>query len=1066
MAAASNTNALVSIVVPRLLLFLQLGALALPAAGDFADVNSILRDVAVRLPDVPTMGGSGYSIDLTEVVCTDIYIEDAHLASRSVGLLPNSGGSSAGVASSGVELQWSIEGLAFNCQAKYKYKGLLGIVNRGDVYLYSRDNKVVSTATVRSLLTGSPSPPTEISMNSCLPTVEIVDVDFDNGGFVGWVLDAIEGLLRTAMELVASDKICEELQAFLEVNTKDLLEYIAGENGLEPYLLPGAAALSRDPEQLEEDFVERLKLTPSIATDSSTTKATGATELPATTELLSFSKQDTSSGRWMNELIQKGVFASNEMVSIESDNDAVGPATEKDELQVNQWLREFVLEEDGAMVLTASSVGPDGFPRDGVLYDAEDVVTHTTIVLDRVKLLGLDTLTHFSPFEVAGNYTLETYLAWKYLALEVDVTATVRPSTRPDSVIETEGTSTQVKIVEQVKLMLGVDGLTAGASLMAALNQTALENNVRLGSLLRSNTAAIDCLLSTVVDLEFSTLSVEVTNDVLTPSIEGLVSPGLDRLFSEAMDASFLMYERVLMEAAPVYFQNELRPMLTQRILHEYLLQRPPTTGERGTVGSVTQNSNSRTCIPWTSNEVDDDKPIDFRDLLLTAEDATDLGGSGSAAYGNLFSSMIMPYINEEVLDPDTFNTQWIRKMTKEQSGKEGVLEFKDVYRYLNVSSTSPLYDKLDFRISKITVSNIDTIAAPLEFMQPTNQGNVLSNQLAMHSVTDDAGRFRFLNVTLQVYMGIEGDKSPLQMTNVVDFSISVPASTFSVEILADLKERSLLEFPLKDLVNPHCWLAAFGSDREDDEVEAESLKSIEIESLSFNILTFYLDSVCISATSPGCGSISDVIYELEDAAFATSFRKPIIDLVEDVVLSLWDALDVSELIKQAHKFCPHSDKFEASAPEPTVEMPNLSGVSRNSSQTILALGIVGLQTAIIVSAKNHLLLADNKPLVPNDQSPSAKSETMPFPEGSEIIDWNNLSDLGSWVDIAFDEFRNYLSKSVVASTESSNEVLSRDLASDMTLQINTMLREYILDKSRSLEYELKDLSFMAFGTI
>ena len=184
----------------RLLLFLQLSAWAKPA-DEFADVNAILANVAVKMPSVPTMESGGYSIDLTDVVCRDVSIRDASLTSRSLGLV---GGSA-----SGIRLQWSIEGLAFECDANYKYTGLLGIVNRGDVYLYSRDNRAVTTATVSAPLTGSPQPPTEVTMDSCNPEVQIVDIDFENGGFLGWVLDAIEGLMRTTMENIASDKICK-----------------------------------------------------------------------------------------------------------------------------------------------------------------------------------------------------------------------------------------------------------------------------------------------------------------------------------------------------------------------------------------------------------------------------------------------------------------------------------------------------------------------------------------------------------------------------------------------------------------------------------------------------------------------------------------------------------------------------------------------------------------------------------------------------------------------------------------------------------------------------------------
>jgi len=1031
----------------RLLLLLHLSVVARPI-DDFAEVNSIIRDVIVKLPEVPTIASTGYSIDLTNVICRNFSIRDASLTSRSVGLVRES--------FSGVQLELSIEGLSFDCDAAYRYKGLLGMSNRGDVYLYSRDNQATTIATVSTPLSGSPQPPTMIAMNSCIPEVEIVDIDFDNGGLIGWILDAIEGLLRTTMENIASKKICEELQTFLEVNTKDLLEYIAGEKVLQPYLPTSTTntAATIDPLQYENKFLQKLTID-----ESSSAKETWATtSTSTTTELLNFQEQDTSTGRWINELIRKGVKSSNEIIL------SLSNGVPQEELQVNQWLRNFALEDDsGALVLTSSSSSHNGFPGGGILYDGEDLVTHTTIILDRVKLLGLDTLMKFSPLEAIGKYTLETNLAWRYLALEVDVCVTVRPSTRQDSVIETTTGSSATEIVEKVKMILGVDGLMAGASLMIALNQTALENSIELGSLLKSRQAAADCFLSTILDLEFATLSLEVTNDILTPSIEGLVSPGLDRLVSEGMDASFLLYKKILLEAAPIYFQDKLRPMLTQKLLHEYILSYNQVISDDFYKGG----KNTRKCLPWRTSEADvedSNKTVDFRDLLLPIETAVALGGSGSASYGDLFSTTLVPYINEELLDTDTLNAQLIPTVTKEQSGKEGVLEFNDVFQYLDASSSSPLYDTLNFQISKITISNLDTVQGPLELMQPTDSSNVLWNRFALNAVADPLNNgLRFLNITFRMNLGIDGDDSPLLMTNEVDFSLSIPSTSFSVGILANLKEKSLLQFPLKNIANPYCWFAALGSPTENnEEVKADSTEDLAISSLSFSLSTFYMASTCVSASSPGCDSISEVIDHLEDADLALSFRGSIINTVLDITTSFLEGLDITGTIKESATHCPHSEFYDPEAIVSPLEIPNSSGISKNSSETILALGIIGLQTAIIVSSKNHILL--NRELPTTDiQSTIASSVLTPISEESGIIDWTNLTgQFGSWTDALFGEFRNSLSRDTILSSGDAN--LTRKLTPETTPWVNILLRNYLLDDFGYLEFNLKDLSFTVQG--
>jgi hypothetical protein len=326
-----------------------------------------------------------------------------------------------------------------------------------------------------------------------------------------------------------------------------------------------------------------------------------------------------------------------------------------------------------------------------------------------------------------------------------------------------------------------------------------------------------------------------------------------------------------------------------------------------------------------------------------------------------------------------------------------------------------------------------------------------------MNAVSDGTD-IRYLNVTFRIYLGIDGDASPIQMENEVDFSVSIPSTGFSFAILADLNEKSLLEFPLKDVSNPYCWLAALGNPTNND----ESSEDLAISDLYFFLSTFYLNNQCISASSPGCDSISEVIDYLGDAGLASLFRSPIIGLVENLVLSFWDALDVKGMVNDAPKHCPHSKNYDPQETEMPLEIPNLSGMSKNSSETILALGIIGLQTAIVVSAKNHLLF-DQQLSTPDDQSLPASSAVSLFPEGKGIIDWTNLTgQLGSWGDVLFDEFRESLSGKV--DTLGDNVFLDRNLSGESLPRVNAILRDYVLDDSGYLELELEDISFTTLG--
>ncbi|KAL3918291.1 MAG: hypothetical protein SGILL_004308, partial [Bacillariaceae sp.] len=488
---------------------------------DFAELNTILSSVVVEIPEnPPPFSSGGITMDLYNIVCKDLRLGDAVLSSRRID-------------SRSIELQISLAELDFACTSRYNYKGALGVGGRGDVMVATRSNRAVATATVSAV--DAISPPTNVVMDSCNPTIEIVDIDFTNGGIISWVLDMIEGLLRDTMERLAEKTICTELQQVLQGQTKDFLGF--AKDTIEEYTIADAAIsdealLSRE-KQLEESIVEKENV-----------------------RLLNLQDQETQFGKWVNQLLEQGVRLFNTLVPSLSGGS---------ELQVNQLLRQYILDSSGALVLDQSDNGL-------VVFEGHDVITQTTITVDRVKLIGLDTLTKFDPFEVVagGKYTLKTALAWEYLALEIEATVTIRPSTLPDSIIVDNGSNTQ-PVVEKVNGFVGIRDLVASTSLLAAIDQSLLES-LRIGSLLSTEHIA-NCVLSIVRNLELTSMTLEAT-DVLSPSITGLLSPGIDRVLSSAIDSAFLMYESNMLKAAPAYFQQAIRPMLNERLINDFVMNR------------------------------------------------------------------------------------------------------------------------------------------------------------------------------------------------------------------------------------------------------------------------------------------------------------------------------------------------------------------------------------------------------------------------------------------------------------------------------------------------------------
>jgi hypothetical protein len=325
----------------------------------------------------------------------------------------------------------------------------------------------------------------------------------------------------------------------------------------------------------------------------------------------------------------------------------------------------------------------------------------------------------------------------------------------------------------------------------------------------------------------------------------------------------------------------------------------------------------------------------------------------------------------------------------------------------------------------------VDTVAAPFELMGPKDW-NRLYNTITL----DSENSSKDLTVTLTVELAIGGDDSPLRMKNQVDLSVTLPSTTVSLEILASMRESSLLNFPLSDTTNVFCWLAALESwspELNDSVANQRSnrVQRLYLSSQSFYVSSFFLDSSCVACSSPGGNAISEVFYELEQAGFAFNFKDQVINLVEEMRWGFWNDFDVDQLLDDAPKYCPHHPEYDPEAKASTHSWPSVDRVSNDFVETIVGIRLIALQSSLIVSAKNQLLLPGNAEGSRGLQSPLLSEDVW-------LVDWTNLSsDFGGWVDFVFEELRKYLAEPVKESIERNEQV---------TIRANSLLRDFVLD--------------------
>jgi hypothetical protein len=188
------------------------------------------------------------------------------------------------------------------------------------------------------------------------------------------------------------------------------------------------------------------------------------------------------------------------------------------------------------------------------------------------------------------------------------------------------------------------------------------------------------------------------------------------------------------------------------------------------------------------------DHLVDFRDLLLNPVDARWKGGTGSQPYGDLFSSVLRPYLEAQTKPVSRINEGIIAGLSLAQSGVVGALAWPhlNLWQYISEATKrikeettllSSLYNAAVVHVSNLRIYNVDTVAEPLEILNVTGW-NQLSQSITLKNGT------RPLNMTVSILFAIGGDKSPLAMNNQLDLTLTIPSTTMSVGILAHMKEK------------------------------------------------------------------------------------------------------------------------------------------------------------------------------------------------------------------------------------------------------------------------------------
>lgn len=631
------------------------------AIGDFDELNELLEGATIKLPDA-RVETSAITVDMTNLRCTNFRIDDIVVdATQSSDFVGDT------------KLQVSFEGLDMICYLDYKYSFIFTRYGKADLYSYDNRASVSMVFEAPNYNDGT-FHPTKSSVEQCFPEVNVANMDF-RGDIAAIVLNTIEGLLRDQVEKEAEQHICEELQSLSKTLVTDMLL------GVDRTLAGYISAPPPDPLRSENSLV-----------------------VPENVTIVDF--QDKSSWKkWLDQMLVDAVAFLTKPV----EDDVLGS-----DMNVNVLVRENFLDDDGAFLLDVGG--------DLKLYQGHNKFLQTTILLDSVKVFGLDTLTTFEPLMDVGRYTLQNEFSFRYLTVELDIIMDIKPSTRPNSVfVNTDGSgisSAGDGITEKIKIHFGVEDLKAVASILLVVDEAKL-GSVSVGAILDTDNI-FGCFLSTLSGVQVSSLSVDVS-DMEPPTLEGFVSPGIDRIVSSSVDAAFLMYKATMLEAAPGFFQMAVTDFLNKKILENF----PADTA----VGSQ--------CFP-PAFDVAESGYVDFRDLLLSPEEAKEAGGLGTQPYGDVVYTIVSE-AKEQFLANDTDGSpkvnSLIRDLLARSSNTTGAaaVAADDVLNTTASLGLGGFRADLGFRIFDAHMENLDTIGSPIQLLEPVSgEAHMLNNSLSI----------------------------------------------------------------------------------------------------------------------------------------------------------------------------------------------------------------------------------------------------------------------------------------------------------------------------------------------
>jgi len=641
--------------------------------------------------------------------------------------------------------------------------------------------------------------------------------------------------------------------------------------------------------------------------------------------------------------------------------------------------------------------GLDNITIDG-LIDTENFLEINELTPVEIRVYGLNNFSDASPLSAIGKQTLSTELSLYKLYLEADVYV--------DALVN------NITVQYLVTIGVEIEDIFINATYVIGLSEAEV-NEWTVGTFLDSDNLT-PCIASAIVVGGVSQLDVTV-GFIGTPSIQGLISPGLNELANTGVESIVCAYQDLILDSIPGLVQNNGTKLINDYI--ECLIEVEGPKQECNNTSLIDALLGESTLAPTSDIEFDfprwlgeglyrqeeDGKKvrgyIDFRDLLLPPDEAKAMGGSGRQQYGDVIA-LAFSGLQEQLTTIDV------------ETGLPGINSFLpeeelafdyEIEQVIDTTNTSYVYlllQSITLAAYNARVQNLNTIVNPLTFFQPTRNAHVVTS-LFNFGPLPDALPSRSLNGTVTTFFELNGTDSPFAMINELDAAVRIGELDFFADFQIMISEIDFISFPLRDSVNIDCWFALMPSTGPTAE-----MNSFEIKKLLVDIVSLSINFKCLNCTST---LLPGAIEAIEDTGGFVVLGDRMGPLIEELAtiktLSpfVTDTLGVGD---ESARKCPHQALYNTTSNETDSTVISLPALSNSSVDTVVYSGILAFEVFGVVIAEAHITnnVSLSDPLSGQESFNMTGNDT-------NLLDWFRLNDtfIGPFADSVLDGLRESL---------------------------------------------------------